>query len=40
MDEKIDFLYKQTIEEFEPLYYTDYLAYCGNEDTIEYNYME
>lgn len=37
-DEKLEYLYKQSIEEFEPLYYSENSTYYDNEDNMDYNY--
>lgn len=39
MEERIEYLYKQTPEEFEWMYSTDNLTHYGDEDNIKYNYL-
>lgn len=38
MEERIDYLYRQTIEEFEHIYYTENSTYYDNEDNMDYKY--
>lgn len=38
MDERIDYLYKQTTEEFEWLYSSDNSTHYGDESNIKYQY--
>lgn len=38
MEDRIDYLYRQTIEEFEPLYYSENSTHYDNEDNIDYKY--
>lgn len=38
MEERIDYLYAQTIEEYEPLYYSNNSTYYDNKDNMDYYY--
>lgn len=38
MEERLDYLYRQTIEELEPLYYSENSTYYDSEDNMDYKY--